>query len=265
MLSNQQKLAVIWSLFVVTLVVATFISPVSQDPGYHNFADLRPLMGVPNFGNVVSNIGFLIVGLLGLLMTLGPKRYELFDHASDAIPYIIAFTGVTLVAFGSSYYHWIPSNETLLWDRLPMTIAFMSLFAAVIADRINRRVGLCILLPTLLVAGVMSVLYWYWTELIGQGDLRPYAVVQFFPIVTILIILWLFPQHRYTDTRSLLYVIACYGAAKLLEAFDKEILDFLGGFMSGHSLKHIVSAIAVYFLLHMLCRENNTNKPTLSV
>jgi len=179
MLTNQQKLAFIWALFAATLAVATFISPIPQDPGYHNFADLRPRFDIPNFGDVVSNIGFLIVGLLGLSMILGPKCKELFDRSSDAIPYIIAFIGVTFVAFGSSYYHWAPGNETLLWDRLPMTISFMSLFAAVIADRINRRAGLYILLPVLLAAGVLSVFYWNFTELAGQGDLRPYAIVQF--------------------------------------------------------------------------------------
>ncbi len=247
----------IWTLFAVTLAVAYFISPIPQDPSYHNFADLRPRFDIPNFGDVVSNIGFLIVGLLGLSITPGPKRNELFDRSSDAMPYIITFIGVTFVAFGSSYYHWAPGNETLLWDRLPMTIAFMSLFAAVIADRINRRAGLYILLPVLIAAGVLSVIYWNITERAGQGDLRPYAIVQFFPIITILIILWLFPEHRYTDTRSLLYVIACYGTAKLLEAFDKEILELLGGIVSGHSLKHIASAIAVYLLLHMLIIANN--------
>jgi hypothetical protein len=257
MLSDQQKLALIWALFATTLAVAYFVSPIPQDPSYHNFADLRPRFDIPNFGDVVSNIGFLIVGLLGLSMTLGPKRYELFDRSSDAIPYIITFIAVTFVAFGSSYYHWAPSNETLLWDRLPMTIAFMSLFAAVIADRINRRAGPYILLPVLIAAGVLSVIYWNFTELAGQGDLRPYAIVQFFPIIAILIILWLFPEHRYTDTRSLLSVIACYGTAKLLEAFDKDILELLGGIISGHSLKHIVSAVAVYLLLHMLVMANN--------
>jgi len=252
MLTDQKKIAFIWVLFVVTLTAAYFISPIPQDPSYHNFADLRPRFNIPNFGDVVSNIGFLIVGLMGLSMILGKRRQELFDRTSDAIPYIIVFFGVTLVAIGSSYYHWSPSNETLLWDRLPMTVAFMSLFAAVIADRINRRAGLYVMIPVFLVIGVLSVFYWNITELAGQGDLRPYAIVQFFPIAAILLILWLFPDHRYTDTRSLLLVLACYAGAKLLEAFDQEILGLFSSIVSGHSLKHIASALAVYLLLRML-------------
>ena len=51
------------------------------------------------------------------------------------------FLGVTLVFFGSGYYHLEPHDQSLVWDRLPMTLAFMALFALVIGDRVGARAG----------------------------------------------------------------------------------------------------------------------------
>ena len=42
-----------------------------------------------------------------------------------------------MVAIGSSYYHWKPSNSRLVWDRLPMTVGFMSLVAVVISETLG--------------------------------------------------------------------------------------------------------------------------------
>lgn len=78
--------------------------------------------------------------------------------------------GLLLTAAGSAYYHLLPDNERLFWDRLPMTIAFMSLIVAQIVDRISVRAGLALLAPMLLV-GVASVVYWLATERAGAGTL----------------------------------------------------------------------------------------------
>ena len=249
------KTFLVITLFVAASIAILFIAPIPQDPDYHRFADGRPFLGVANFGDVVSNGGFLVVGLWGLFRVVGPGKTGLFDDPLDAVPYGVFFAGVTLIGVGSVYYHVAPNNQTLFWDRLPMTIALMALFAAVIADRIHRRAGVVWLLPLLVIAGALSLLYWRQTELAGHGDLRFYGMVQFFPILAIAVILRLFPEHRYTPAGPLVWVILWYAAAKVCETFDREIFALLGGTVSGHSLKHLLAGIAVYWVLNMVARS----------
>ncbi len=263
MTSDQWKLAGLAGFFIVAVVVALFVPPLAQDPAYFVFSDTRPWLGIPNFGDVASNAGFLLVGMIALFGVLGPARHEIFVSRGDVLLYGIIFLGIALVSVGSSYFHWAPGNATLLWDRLPMTLAFMALFAAVIADRIHRKAGF-ILLPVLLIAGAASVFYWHFTELAGQGDLRPYAIVQFFPMVAIPLIVWAFRPGNYTDGRSIAWIIGFYALAKVLEALDGQVLTALGGMVSGHSLKHLAAATASYLLYRMVVRAGERN-PELSV
>ena len=122
-------------------------------------------------------------GLVLLLKTYSPVR---FIDQRERWPYLLIFGGLLLTAFGSSYYHLHPSNETLLWDRLPMTIVFLSLVSAIIAERISLRAGLW-LLPVFMLIGPGSVLQWYWSETQGAGDLRFYSAVQAYSVLFLLI------------------------------------------------------------------------------
>ncbi|MFP6870343.1 MAG: ceramidase domain-containing protein [Nitrospinota bacterium] len=203
----------------------------------------------------MSNAGFVAAGLYGLARIF---RDGLFDNSPDRVPYIVFFAGAALVGLGSGYYHWAPSNERLFWDRLPMTIAFMSFFAAVIADRIHRRVGLVWLLPILLFAGAFSLIYWQRTEAAGAGDLRFYGMVQFFPLAAIPVIFWLFRDYRYTEGKPLLLAIGWYVGSKIMEHFDLLLLGLSGGTVSGHSLKHMAAAVAVFWVLRMLNDAQNS-------
>jgi Na+/melibiose symporter-like transporter len=153
---------------------------------------------------------------------------------------------VILVGVGSAYYHQSPSNQTLLWDRLPMTVAFMALMSLLLEERVLsvRRPWL---LWGLIAIGVASALYWSWTESLGRGDLRPYALVQFLPVILMPLILLLF-RHRYLAGNLLLSAFLLYFAAKALEHFDQQILT-AAQVMSGHALKHAVAALAVWCIL----------------
>lgn len=217
--------------------------PIAQDLSYHDFADKRGSGGLPNVGDVLSNVPFCIVGLWGLWQVFCAKGVD----AAARMLWIVFFGGVFLVGFGSGYYHWAPDNQTLVWDRLPMTIAFMSLFSLVIAERVNARVGYLLFLP-LLVIGAGSVWYWGYTESIGAGDLRPYALVQFLPMVLILMMLYLFPSTL-GGTRYMIWCLGYYLLAKALEHFDDQVFALLGGVVSGHSLKHMAAAAGVACLL----------------
>jgi hypothetical protein len=238
---------------VAALVAALLTDRIPQDPGYHHFADQRALLGVANFWNVFSNAGYLVVGILGLAWLLRVQAPELRPA------YVTFCVAMTLVAFGSSWYHYSPSNESLLWDRLPMAPGFMALFALVLGERISWRVGRGSLWP-LVIAGVASVFYWSWTESRGAGDLRPYALVQFLPIALMPLLLLLFPGNG-GSARWLWWTFAGYVLAKVAEYFDGSIHDALG--ISGHSLKHLASSVAVLFaVLAMLAmRAPSTSGP----
>ncbi len=203
-------------------VVVWLLPPLLQDESYHHFADQRVLYGIPNFWNVVSNGPFAIVGILGFLALSGLRSR-------------ILFTGVFLTAFGSAYYHWAPDDPRLVWDRLPMTIVFMTLFALVIEERFPARTK--DLLAILLFCGIASVLWWRFT-----GNLWPYVFVQFIPMLAIPVLLLLRPGKP-----GLWPVIAFYGLAKIAEQFDAAIYSVLP--LSGHTWKHLLGATATFYIL----------------
>jgi hypothetical protein len=220
-----------------------------QAPSYHDFADQRVFFGVANFWDVISNVPFLMVGIWGLFVVTSSKFQVSPFARSESWPYIFFFLGLALTFVGSSYYHLQPTNFRLLWDRLPMTLGFMGILSATIAERISARAGLGLLLP-LVVAGVVSVGYWYWTETQGKGDLRPYYVVQFGSLLSVLVIQAFF-RSRYPRSWCLVLVLILYAAAKLAEAFDSEIYRVTKT-VSGHTLKHLTAAAAGFFVVLML-------------
>jgi hypothetical protein len=258
MLERRRLLLVPIALLVLAIGIVLLLEPMPQAASYHRFADTRVFLGAPNFINVFSNAGFLLVGLFALA-TLLRQHASLFSSAEDARPYLIFFGAVTLIAFGSGYYHWNPSNETLLWDRLPMSVAYMAFSAAVVADRISARAGNGWLLVVLLVVGVASLVYWYWSEANGRGDLRFYILVQFYPVLALPIIARAFPDYRYVPGRYLAWVIAWFLVSKVLEHLDDEIFALSGQLVSGHSLKHLASAIAAWLVFRMLTVSAHTS------
>ena len=159
-------------------------------------------------------------------------------------PYTVLFAGLAATAFGSAYYHWAPTSGTLFWDRLPIAVSFMGLYAAVLAERVSRSVGSLLLWP-LVLFGAGSVLYWHFTD-----DLRLYAIAQFFPVLTIPLILWLFPAP-YSRGYDLLIAIGLYVLAKLLEEIDGVVYGF-GQIVSGHTLKHLSAAAGAWWIYRML-------------
>lgn len=110
-------------------------------------------------------------------------------------PIFVFFVGIFLTGIGSTYYHLNPSNETLFWDRLPMTISFMAFFTIVISEFISKKLGTNLFIP-LLTSGIFSLLYWQITESKGVGDLRFYVLVQFLPIILISAILIIYKNSN---------------------------------------------------------------------
>jgi hypothetical protein len=237
--------------FTALCIAAALLLPaMPQAVEYHHFADHRVLLGVANFLDVTSNLCFLLAGLAGLVVVMRPRTP--FAFASERWPYGLFFLGMVLTAAGSAYYHLAPDNERLFWDRLPMTVAFMSLIAAQVADRINVKAGLVLLVPMLLI-GAASVLYWRATERAGVGNVIPYGILQGYSVAILLLIAALQPS-RYTRGNDIYWVFAAYVLAKLLELFDREFLA-LGNLVSGHTLKHLAAAVAGLVVCRMLMRR----------
>lgn len=254
-MSAHTRLLLIGGVMIAFIVAVCTLPPISQNPSYHLMADQRTLLGVTNFWNVLSNLPFLLVGAFGLrfaLKQVGCRRDGAFVHPREAWPYVAFFAGVLLTGVGSVCYHLAPTNGSLVWDRLPMTMAFTAIVAAVVAERVSVRLGLAVLLP-LLAIGVASVGYWYWTEAQGRGDLRSYGAVQGYPIIIIPMLMLLFPA-KYTRSADLGLAFLLYAAAKVFEQFDSVIFQ-LGSVVSGHTLKHLAAGLATYVILRMLMKR----------
>lgn len=230
------------------------LSPFAQDHAYHAFADDRTLLGIPNFWNVVSNLPFLLVGVSGLRFLV--RNSDVVAPLRNA--WLMFFIGILLTTFGSGYYHLSPDNPSLGWDRIAMAIAFMSLFALVIGEYISVRWAHRLLIPLLLL-GMASVLYWLHTETLGNGDLRPYALVQFLPMLLIPLIMFV---HRGRSDLGpyLVAMIVFYVVAKIFEHFDVSVYA-AGELTGGHALKHALAALAPASLLLGLHRRLARRSP----
>jgi len=246
-LSRSKAPLLLITVAVAVALVALLLPPIPQPLAYHNFADQRSWLGIPNFGDVVSNLPFALVGLCGLIFLRKPRPDKVNDPRERWL-YVFMFAGLILTAFGSAYYHLAPGNARLVWDRIPINMVFMALLAAVIAERVSVRAGL-ILFPLLELAGIASVLVWRAGELQGHGDLRFYAAVQVYAILVLLLLL-LFPAN-YTRGSDFAVVVGFYVLAKILEESDRQVFA-LGHLVSGHTLKHLAAAAAGYWILRML-------------
>ncbi|PTN11493.1 hypothetical protein SAMN05216302_101248 [Nitrosomonas aestuarii] len=250
-------LLAIFSIAIVLAAVA--MPPISQPHTYHLFADQRMMLGIPNFMNVVSNLAILLSGLMGLSLlwrsySMSNKygNRPIFITAAEYCPYLVLFTSVAMTALGSAYYHWHPDNTGLFWDRLPIAIGVTALLAAVLSERVHPRLGFWSL-PVLVLMGASSVMYWYWGEEQGAGNLNFYIVIQFYSLLLVVLLSLLLPS-RYTHGNDIYKIIGLYAVAKLAEILDQQIFDF-GQVISGHTVKHLIAALAIWWIVKMLQRR----------
>jgi hypothetical protein len=249
---NKVRLWLLGGLSLGMLLLAAVVPPIPQPMGYHQFADDRVYFGIPNFFDVVSNGAFLLVGIAALSFLLrAPESHATtaFIEKSERWSYVILFLNVAMVCIGSVYYHLAPDNNRLVWDRLPIAIGIMALLAATLSERISPKAGLR-LLPVLIAIGAGSVLNWHWSEQRGAGNLNFYIVVQFYSLLVIILLGIFFPS-RYTRGSDIYVALAFYGFAKLAEIADRAIYD-LGHVISGHTVKHLLAALGIYWILRML-------------
>ena len=236
---------------------------IPQNPEWSRFADQRIWLSIPNFGDVFSNLPFVVIGFMGLrfLIRLKDDKDSAFEFSWEKAAPTIFFTGVFLTGFGSTWFHLNPDNSRLVWDRLPMTWAFMGLFCQLISDRVSARAGYILVFP-LAAIGMFSVIWWYWTEVTGVGDLRLYLWIQFAPMLAIILALVFFPS-RYSHGKMYLGALLFYFLAKIFEHFDATVFQALG-LISGHSLKHLLAGIGAWLVLNMLNQRKRISENQLA-
>ena len=257
MKSLQNHTPKILLLISIATFLAVFIGmqPLAQDLHYHSFANDNSVFGIANGWNVLSNIGFILCGIFGFQLIV--------KHNIKSIIIWALFIGIFLTGLGSAYYHYHPNNQTLVWDRLPMTIVFTAFFAQLYSWYFSEKTAFYIWIASLVI-GIFSVSYWQYTESIGKGDLRLYAIVQFLPMLLILAILFIHSNKNSFLWKPLSMVIIWYIIAKFLEHYDQELF-ILTNTLSGHPFKHIAASIATFYIVLMVKKQAISEKEYLNI
>ena len=219
--------------------------PIAQWASYHHFADARVWLGIPNAADVLSNLPFAVIGAGWLIAT----------RAVRVTPSTLAWRAFALAliatAAGSAAYHWAPANDSLAFDRLPIAWACAALCCAFLAERVDARWARPAVLAAALLVASLSVALWWWSEVGGRSDLRPYLFVQFLPMLLVpaALLMRMPPLCAGAAPNGAWWgVLIGYGLAKGFELADHAVFSQLG-LLSGHTLKHLAAAAAAGWLL----------------
>jgi hypothetical protein len=221
-------------LLIIALGAA---GPIPQLPDYHAFADQRPVFGIEHGADVLSNLGFLLVGGWGFVLASIRKR----RGDAGGLAWLVFFGALVFTGFGSAWYHLAPDDTRLIWDRTPIALACAALLSASVAQAVPGRWWTPTLLPVLSAVGTLSVLWWYLS-----GDLRYYLLIQVAPLVLVPLLQWLSGAAA-QSRRAFGLAVALYVLAKVCELNDARLLEALGA-VSGHTLKHLLATAAAFVL-----------------
>lgn len=235
-----------WSLWLVLLIAAFIL----QDKGllvtpnnYHHFVDTRSVLGIHNLMDVMSNLPFLFVGSLMLW------SYNKNNKINHSLSLLIISLGTILVGFGSAYYHWNPTDGTLLWDRLPMAIVFSGIMTYAIQKLalLPKEINVKQFEISYLLLSLSSVLIWYVGTLFNHNWLALYVFIQFGGMI---LLCYLAGSSYSIQNKALLNtilkVITIYALAKITEYYDGLIFHLDTNLISGHTIKHLLSGLALY-------------------
>ncbi|MBW2505261.1 MAG: alkaline phytoceramidase [Deltaproteobacteria bacterium] len=242
---------------LLAVIGVALLDPIPQNLNYHRFADQRSFLGIPNALNVMSNLAFLGVGICGIYqLQRGSLQIAVQQRPSCAL----FFVALILISTCSIWYHIDPSNKSLIWDRLAMSIAFMSLCVFIAAEHVDLRLADKLLWPMIWV-GLLSVVWWRVSALIATEDLRPYAIVQFLPMLLLPIIILCF-QSPWSHKTHYWLMFGCYVMAKIFEHYDRWIF-YQTGLVSGHTVKHLMAAFGSGCFLFMLSRRYKVSESSM--
>ena len=224
---------------IILLLLAIFLPAIAQNQNYHNFIDQRTFFGIKNTSNTLSNLAFIMVGLWGLINFYKNKYIKISNSFSVLLN--LFFISIILTGLSSSYYHLSPNDFTLVFDRLALSLVFAVVLTMLASIRISERSGFHTL-AELIILAPLSVLLWNY-----NGNLKPYAVLQFGGIIIIVLTLLLTKAQKQSPCFASLIIL--YGFAKVAEFYDVEIFNLSQNLISGHTLKHLIGALAVLIFI----------------
>ncbi|WP_147289970.1 hypothetical protein [Crenobacter cavernae] len=234
---NRRPLALI-ALAIALAALTAWLSPLALPAGYHDFADRRALLGLPNASDVLSNIGFALAGILGLAEL---ARGRLAVERAALPGYALFFASLVPTAIGSAWYHLAPGDARLFWDQLPIVLALAGLLSATLAEALRPQRGV---VHTVLLSVLASLAVLHGR---ASGDLAPYVAIHLALVVFVPLLQALYPTP-FRQRVSIWLAIAFYLVARACEIADLALYDAFG-LVSGHTLKHLfmsVAALAVW-------------------
>jgi hypothetical protein len=240
---------------VGAIVILAIYGRIALPLHYSEFANQSALFGIPHAADVLSNIGFALVALWGWF-ALYPQRAS--DQLRAGWPgYRLFLIALFLTAFGSGYFHLDPDHARLIWDMLPIALVCVGLLVGVRGDT-RPELNAQIEATGLGLYAVASIAWWVYTDRLGADDLRPYLLLQGLPLL--LIPLWqaIYRAPR-TDRIAFAAAMLLYVVAKLAELLDRQIANALG-FVSGHTLKHLIATMATAAVVWGLTRRFSAPK-----
>jgi hypothetical protein len=237
--------------FAALLVLALAGPAVHQPGNYHHFADQRTLWQLPMALDVLSNLPFALAGLAGWI-ALWRQPARALENVQRGMAALF-FTGLLLAAAGSAWYHLAPDEAGLAVDRCAMAVAFAGLLGWLAADRVDERAGAWLGLALLLLGPVAA------RGALHTGNVLPWAVLQFGGMALILVLALRHPRDGTAPIRWGLVLLA-YAVAKVLELGDQQVFALTSQWVSGHTLKHVVAALAALPLILALGRQGESRQ-----
>lgn len=240
----------ILAIGLAVLGAAAVIGPHVGEPAeYQRFVDGRVWLGVPQAGDVLSNLAFLVAGIAGAwsLWRVPARALGNMERAMAAL----FFAGLTIAAMCSAWYHLHPDGARLVVDRTGMAIAFAGLLGLAAATHVSERAGASVGLGLLLAAPAAI-------HAAAGGELLPWALLQFGGLAALCVAASCRPLPLALRV-NWLAVVAIYCVAKLAEVNDASLFEWTGHLLSGHTLKHLVAAFAAWPLIAALrarCVQN---------
>lgn len=234
-----------WGVAIGAFVLAVFAIAgphVGNPVGYHHFVDERSWFAVPHAGDVLSNVAFLVAGVVGMrsLWRLPARSLTNMERAMAAL----FFAGLMATSACSSWYHLHPDDARLMVDRSGMAIAFAGMVGLAVTTRVGERAGALTGLGLLLIAP--------WTiHISASGELLPWAVLQFGGMAALCALACLRPLSI-ALAPSWIAIALIYAVAKVAELGDAAVFEVTGHVVSGHTLKHVIAAFAAWPLIAAL-------------
>lgn len=239
-----------WSIFSISLVIIIFIFfnyPVHQDLSYHNFAEQKILGNIPHFTDVITNLSFAFVGIL---LFLKYKNNEEHYASQRILFYLFCFSAFAL-CLGSGFYHWNPNNYGLLFDRITMLLGFALIFLdTTIRYKIFSHTNLFTKIFLIELLFLITLVPWVMVD-----RLELYIFAQFFVMSVMPLLAIKNFREGGNQYKHILMMFLFYSIAKFFEFFDYFFYQLIN--ISGHSIKHICYALALYYFGKDILKRKN--------